>query len=77
MYVPQLSLPSYRHFIHFKKRLPEAICCCLQTCNVDVVFLVIYCLYTPAFIVTTADISQLWVYLCYLAGGYLLLFTNL
>ena len=40
----------------------EAICCCLQTCNVDVVFLVMYCMYIPAFIVTTADISQLWVY---------------
>ena len=43
MYVRQLSLlqlliwASYRHF---KERLPEAICCCLQTCNVDVVFLV-------------------------------------
>ena len=40
MYVCQLSLlqlliwASYRHF---KERLPEAICCCLQTCNVDVV----------------------------------------
>ena len=66
MYVCQLSLlqlliwASYRHF---KERLPEAICCCLQTCNVDVVLLVIY---IPAFIVTSADISQLWVYLCYL-----------
>ena len=53
-------------FIHFKERLPEAICCCLQTCNVDVVFLVMYCMYILAFIVTTADISQLWVHLCYL-----------
>ena len=50
----------------FVKRLPEAICCCLQTCNVDVVLLVMYCMYIPAFIVTSADISQLWVYLCYL-----------
>ena len=25
-----------------------------------------YCMYIPAFIVTSADISQLWVYLCYL-----------
>ena len=25
-----------------------------------------YCIYIPAFIVTSADISQLWVYLCYL-----------
>ena len=27
--------------------LPEAICCCLQTCNVDVVLLVMYCMYIP------------------------------
>ena len=46
MYVCQLSMlqlliwASYRHF---KERLPEAICCCLQTCNVDVVLLVIAC----------------------------------
>ena len=45
----------------FKERLPEAICCCLQTCNVDVVLLVMYCIYILAFIVTSADISQLWV----------------
>ena len=50
----------------FKERLPEAICCCLQTCNVDVVLLAMYCMYLPGFIVTSADISQLWVYLCYL-----------
>ena len=49
-------------FIHFKERLPEAICCCLQTCHVDVVFLVMYRMYIPALIVTSADISQLWVY---------------
>ena len=42
--------------------LPEAICCCLQTCNVDVVLLGMYCMYIQAFI-TSADISQLWVYL--------------
>ena len=69
MYVRQLSLlqllmwASYRHF---KERLPEAIFCCLQTCNVDVVLLVMHCMYIPAFIVTSVDISQLWVYLCYL-----------
>ena len=46
--------------------MPEAICCCLQTCNVDVVSLNA-CMYNiPAFIVTSVDISQLWVYLCYL-----------
>ena len=53
-------------FIHFKERWPEAICCCLQTCNVDVVLLVMYCMYIPTFNVTSADISLLWIYLCYL-----------
>ena len=66
MYVCQLSLLQlliWAGYRHFKERLPEAICCCLQTCNVDVVLLVMYCLYIPGFIVTSADISQLWVYL--------------
>ena len=53
-------------FIHFKDRLPEAICCCLQTCSVTVVLLVMCCMCIPTFIVTSADIRQLWVYLCYL-----------
>ena len=64
MYACQLSLLLlliWTGYGHFKERLPEAICCCLQTCNVDVVLLVMY--YIPAFIVTSADISQLWVYL--------------
>ena len=63
MYVCQLSLLQlliWAGYRHFKERLPEAICCCLQTCNVHVV---LYCMYIP---VTSADISQLWVYLCYL-----------
>ena len=50
----------------FKDRLPEAICCCLQTYSVNVVLLVMCCMCIPVFIVTSADISQLWVYLCYL-----------
>ena len=45
--------------IHFKERLPEANCCCLQTCNLDVVLLVMYCMYIPTFIVTSADISHI------------------
>ena len=61
-----LQLLIWAGYRHVKERLPEAICCCLQTCNVDVVLLVMYCMYIPAFIVTSADISQLWVYLCYL-----------
>ena len=64
MYVCQLSLLQlliWTGYRHFKERLPEAICCCLQTCNVDIGLLVMYCIYIPAFIVTSADISQLWV----------------
>ena len=60
MYV--IANAGYRYF---KERLPEAICC-LRTCNVDVVLFVMNCIYIPGFIVTSADISQLWVYLCYL-----------
>ena len=60
------NIANMGRYRHFKERLPEAICCCLQTCNVDVVLLVMYCMYIPGFIVTSADISQLWVYLCYL-----------
>ena len=48
-------------FMLFTNLLPEAICCRLQTCNV---FLVMYCMYILAFIVTSAAISQL--YLCYI-----------
>ena len=50
----------------FKDSLPEAICCCLQTCDVNVVLMVMCCMCIPVFIVTSADISRLWVYLCYL-----------
>ena len=62
-------------FIQFKERLPEAIFFCLQTCNVDVVLLVMCCMCIMAFIVTSADISQLWVYLCYLLMYSLRLFV--
>ena len=48
-----------RIIIHFKERLPEAICCCLKACNVDVVLLVMFIMCTTAFIVTSADIRQL------------------
>ena len=41
-------------FIPLEERLPEVICCCLQTCYVDVVLLVM-CI--PVFIVTSAIIS--------------------
>ena len=66
MYIRQPSLlqvliwASYRHF---KKRLPEATCCCL---HVDVVLVVMYCMYILAFIVTSAEKSKLWVYLNFL-----------
>ena len=53
-----LQLLIWGSYMHFEEKLPEAICCCLQTCNVDVVLLVMYCMYIQAFIVTSADISQ-------------------
>ena len=62
MYICQLSLLQlliWAGYRHFKERLPEAICCCLQTCNVDVVLLVMYCMHIPAFIVTSAGIFML------------------
>ena len=43
----------------FKDRLPEAICCCLQTCSVNVVLLVMCCMCIPVFVVTSADISHI------------------
>ena len=65
MYVRQLSLlqlliwASYRHFYsRLHRDCTEAICCCLQTCNVDVVLLVMCCMCIIAFIVTSADIFQ-------------------
>ena len=69
MYISQLSLLQWASyiigiFIYFKDRLPEAICCYLKTCSVNVVLMCCMCI--PVFIVTSADISQLWVYLCYL-----------
>ena len=36
--------------------LPEAICCCLQTCYVFGLLLTLPCTYTPTFMVTTANI---------------------
>ena len=48
---------------------PEAICCCLQTCTANFVLLVMYCMCLLVFIVASADISQLWVYLCYILPG--------
>ena len=73
-----LMWASYRHF--YLDRLPEAICCCLQTYNVIDVLLIMYCMCLPAFFVTIADKSQLLVYLCYLliyCLSYLLLFRNI
>ena len=74
MYVHQLSVlqwliilwSSYRAWHFYPDRLPEAICCCLQICTVDDVFLVMYCMCLLAFIVTSVDKSQLLVYSCYL-----------
>ena len=53
MYICQLSLyygPVIGIFIYFKDRLPEAICCCLQTCSVNVVLLVMCCMRIPVLV---------------------------
>ena len=63
MYICQLSLPLWAFL---KIDCLRLFVCCLQTCSVNVV-LVMCCMCIPVFIVTSADISQLWVYLCYLA----------
>ena len=65
MFISQLCYNCYYGPVIgiFKDRLPEAICCCLQTCSVNVVLLVMCCTCIPAFIVTSADISQLLFYL--------------
>ena len=58
MYAKHSSLQLqiiWASFIHFKERLLEAIFCCLQTCNVDVVLLVMYCMSIPALIISSAD----------------------
>ena len=59
--VSQLSLLVWAGYRHFTERLPDAVCCCLQTCNVDVVLLVMYYMCILAFIVTSADINHVWV----------------
>ena len=50
----------------FIDRLPEAMCCCLQTYSVNDALLVMYCICLLAVIVTSADIRKLWVHVCYL-----------
>ena len=55
-------------WISYLDILPEAICC-LQTYPVNDVLLVTYCMCLPAFFVTSADKSQLWVIF--------MLFTNI
>ena len=43
----------------FRNVLPEAICCCLQTCYVDVMLLLMDCVCIPTFIVVTALVVML------------------
>ena len=40
-------------FSLFRNVLPEAICCCLQTCYVGVMLLLMDCMCIPTFIVVT------------------------
>ena len=45
----------------FIDRLPEAMCCYLQTYTVNDGLLVMYCMCLLAVIITSADIRKLWV----------------
>ena len=60
-YVCILSLLQLLIWISYLDILPEAICCCLQTYTVNDVFLVMYCVCLPAFFVTSADKSQIFI----------------
>ena len=60
MYVCQLSLLQlliWAGYRHFKERLPEAICCCLQTCNVYGTWVTLYCICVQILMVTCANMS--------------------
>ena len=60
MYVCQLSLLQlliWAGYRHFRERLPEAICCCLQTCNVYGTWVTLYCICVQIFMATCANIS--------------------
>ena len=48
-----LTSASYGTFSLFINVLPEAICCCLQTCYVDVMLLLMACICILTFIVVT------------------------
>ena len=67
VYMPCIHIPSFmattaniRHvvigkFSLFINKLPEAICCCLQTCYVYDELLILPCIYIPTFMATTAN----------------------
>ena len=61
----------------FIDRLPEAMCCCLQTYTVINALLVMYCMCLLAVIITSADIRKFGynVYVCYLLIRCLRLFV--
>ena len=42
--------------------LPEAICCCLQTCNVYGTWVTLYCICVHTFMVTCANIGTFSLY---------------
>ena len=44
-------------FMLFTNLLPEAICCCLQTCNVYGTWVTLYCICVQILMVTCANIS--------------------
>ena len=59
---------SVHVYMLFTNILPEAICCCLETRNVYVVFLMLFCIimYKLSWPLYTANIRYLQVHLAYL-----------
>ena len=50
-----LPTPLYKPVMGIFMLLPEAICCCLQTCNVYGAWVTLYCICVQSFVVTCAS----------------------
>ena len=60
MYIPGFIVTSAdisQLWVYLCYSLPEAICCCLQTCNVYGTWVTLYCICVQIFMVTCANIS--------------------
>ena len=60
----ELVCAIYDHIYVSIDVLPEGICCCLQTCNSVVMFMLMNNVCVQSFNFIRASISKLWSYLC-------------